>query len=142
MYDQLGAVIRLVLIIVLISVLGVISIPISEIVATLFSGIFINRLLADKLELDIKEKNLMLYFGSVQFIGLVCFGLFYQLLLPISEDWSQFILYASSYSVFLVLILFFLNKQLFMNNFSDFIKHYLTKKYNGRKKINDSYNNL
>lgn len=134
MYDQIGAVIRLVLILILISVLGVISIPISEIVATLFTGIFINRLLVDKLGLDSKERNVILYFGFVQFVGLICFGLFYQWAIPISENWFQFFLYSSSWFILMSLMLFFLNKQFFMNHFSDFFKRVFIKKIEWKRK--------
>lgn len=115
LYDQIGAVIRLLLIFFLIKTFGVISIPVSELIAALFSGFFINRLFIRKLGFDNKEKNIVLFFGFFEFIFLVVLGVIYQIFVPMKENWMYFLLNCLGVFFIISCCLVFINRVLFLN---------------------------
>jgi len=112
-YDQIGAIIRIILIFILIRKIGIISIPIAEIISSLFAGYYLNKLFIGKIGFENNEKIHFLYFGFFQFTILAILATVYQNYFPLSINWAFFSL--NFFSLFLVVIIFliFFNKNLF-----------------------------
>ncbi|MFV8327799.1 lipopolysaccharide biosynthesis protein [Flavobacterium sp. ZS1P14] len=115
LFDQIGALMRLLLIFFLIKFLGVISIPVSELIATIFSGFFLNRLFIRKMGFDNKEKNIVLFFGFFEFILLIILAIFYQNFFLMKEDWFRFLLHCLGIFLIISTCLIYFNSDLFLN---------------------------
>jgi len=121
-YDQIGAIIRIFLIFILIRDVGIISIPISEIIAAIFSGYFLNKLFINKIGFDNKEKNIFFFFGFFEFFSLIILATFYQLIFLVKDNWTHLVLNLLSVLVIVSIFLIYINKALFLSYIPIIIK--------------------
>jgi len=93
LYDQIGAVVRLILTFALIVKIGYIAIPLSELLSVVFiSGIFVNKLFIKKMNFNKKEIFKILLDGLPDFSLFILLGFCLNYYLPIPSTISNFFL--------------------------------------------------
>lgn len=106
LFDILSGVIRLTLVFSLIGKLGVIILPIAEIVSTLFvSGYFLNKLIVNKLILDKKETIKFVLSGIKPVFLILLFNFLVFKFYSFSMNWTGFFIEAISMTVFYIIVL-------------------------------------
>lgn len=92
LYDLIGALLKIILILSLIKIIGYLIIPIAEIAASLFvSGYFLHKLIIKKLKMTSKEIMGFAFNGGYIFILTFCAALLWNIYIPIAHNWKSFI---------------------------------------------------
>jgi O-antigen/teichoic acid export membrane protein len=112
-YDQIGGILRIILIFTLINHVGYIAIPIAEMLSSIILlGYFINKLIINKLDLDRKEAVKFIFSGSLVMCILFAFSLVWQFYFSVPKNWSVFIGLAFLYITIITVIVFSLTKEI------------------------------
>ena len=107
MFDILSGVIRLTLIFTLIGKIGVVILPIAEIFSALFvSGVFLNKLIVNKLMFDRKETISFIFSGIKPIILILLINSLVVHFCQWSITWPGFIFEATSLTIGYIIILF------------------------------------
>lgn len=122
-YDQLGAICRLILIFSLIRTLGIVAIPISELIATLiFSGYFLNRLFIQRMQFNRNEAVQIIFGGVVEFGVFLVLGIAFQSLFPHAQSWLELVLQSVVFVIIIFISLLFLRKDILLDYGGRFLK--------------------
>ena len=93
LYDQIGAVVRLILIFILIKYIGYFAIPLAELLSIVFvSGFFVYKLFKKEMNLNQKETFQIIFNGIPYFLLFLLMGALLNYLLPETLNFNFFIL--------------------------------------------------
>ncbi len=130
LFDTLGGIIRVIIILLTIGKIGYISIPIAELFTSLILlGYYINKLVINKLELLKSNSTKFIISGWRNFILLVLLIIIWKFVFHRSNNWSSFIFEAISFFIISFFISILLNNDLkqFIINIKSNLKSQIIK---------------